>query len=103
MQLYEFFETEGCTSDDRLLTVYTIRSKHHCGPLQDTEIMLSFKECLIGARRMWLFMAGQVFFPVGETWRMYNADTQYTTEDRKEDNGQRNIFMFKFFFSGHKL
>ena len=48
-QLYKFFETEGCTSNDVLFTVYTIQIfKYkvvcHHGSLQDQEGRFSFKE-----------------------------------------------------------
>ena len=69
-QLYEFLETEGCTSNDILLTLHTIQIYKykvvgHHGPLQDQEGMLPF----FGARRMLLLMVEQVFLPTGRSGR----------------------------------
>ena len=52
--------------------------------------MLRF--CLVGAKRMLLFMVGWVFLRMGEVWLMHNVDTQYKLEGREEIKGQRKNF-----------
>ena len=42
--------------------------------------MLSLGSCLADARRL-LFMAEQVFLPMGEVWLMHNAGTQCKVGD----------------------
>ena len=48
-------------------------------------------------------MVEQVFPWIGGIWWMHNTDTQSTVEGRQEAKGQEKIFMFKFFFSCHKM
>ena len=61
------------------------------------------RSCLADARRMLLFVVGQVFLPKGEVWLMCHADTQCTVGRGKETKGQKEIFLFKFFLSCHKI
>ena len=44
---------------------------------------------------MLLFVTEPIFLLKEEAWSMHSADTQCTAEGRE---GQRKVFMFKFFF-----
>ena len=57
--------------------------------------MLVLGECCC----LWLIR----FFCGWEVWSMHYADTQCTVKGREEAKGQKKIFMFKFFFSCHKI
>ena len=54
------------------------------------------RSCLADARRMLLFVVGQVFLPKGEVWLMCHADTQCTVGRGKETKGQKEIFCLNF-------
>ena len=55
------------------------------------------KICLVGARKMVLFMVEQVFLPGEEAWWMHSINTPCTVEGREEANGHRKYLMFKTF------
>ena len=55
--------------------------------------MLCFKDCLVDAGRILLFMVEQVFLLMGEVWSMHNADTQCSVERGEEAKGQRSVFV----------
>ena len=48
-------------------------------------------------------MVKQVFPWIGGVWSMHNTDTQSTVEGREEAKGREKIFLFKFYFSCHKI
>ena len=97
-QLYKLCETEGYILNDVLLTFYTIQL--WTSWLEGCYIL---RCCLVGAKRMLLFMVGWVFLRMGEVWLMHNVDTQYKLEGREEIKGQRKMFMFKCFLSCHRI
>ena len=66
-----FFETEGCTLNEVLLTV-TQSQLRVIVPYKIKECYL-LRSCLIAGRRMLLFMAEQVFLLMGEVCMMHNA------------------------------
>ena len=54
--------------------------------------MLSLGSCLADARRL-LFMAEQVFLPMGEVWLMHNADMQFLVVKGEEAKGREKKFL----------
>ena len=51
--------------------------------------------CLVDSRKMLFFVTEPIFLLKEEAWSMHSADTQCRAEGRE---GQRKVFMFKFFF-----
>ena len=56
--------------------------------------------CLVDSRKMLFFVTEPIFLLKEEAWSMHSADTQCRAEGRE---GQRKVFMFKFFLSCHKI
>ena len=53
--------------------------------------MLSLGSCLSDAR-MLLFMAEQVFLPMGEVWLMHNADMQFLVVKEEAKGREKKFF-----------
>ena len=85
------FETEGCTLNNVLLTVYTNQIKVSSPPLTRSRRNVIFKKLSCDARIILLFMDDQIFLPIGEAWLMHIADTHCTLAERKEAKGQRKL------------
>ena len=65
----------------------------HVTPYKIKKDCFLLRSCLVGARRMLLFMIEQVFLLMGEVWLVHNADTQCTVGGRGETKGQRRSFV----------
>ena len=86
MICFLFFETHRCTSNDMLLTVYTIQICKYkvvslCDPLQDQEGMLSFKELTCWCQENVCISAD------GES--LVSGQCRFTTHSRKGRGHQR--------------
>ena len=56
--------------------------------------MLSLRSCPVGIGRMLLFMAEQVFLPMGKVCSVQNEFTQCAVLGREEAQGQRNFYVW---------
>ena len=79
----------GCILNDLLLTFYTIRSKHHCDPLQGQDGMLSFKELSCWCQEN-VAVDGWAGISANRGG-LVNTDTQCTGGRRDPAKGQRNF------------
>ena len=58
--------------------------------------MFSLRSHLLGAGRMFLLMAEQVFPLMGEVWSVYNADTQCRVGEREGQRAEENFLCLSF-------
>ena len=54
------------------------------------------RSCLVGARRMLLFMVEQVFLLMAEVWLMHNADTPCTVGEVRRPKGREEFLCLNF-------
>ena len=96
-QFSKFFETEGCTSHDVLSTVnpdLSIILVGHVKPYYIKKECYLVRSCLLGARRMLLFMVEHVFLPVGEVWLRQNAEAWCTWGEREGQRAEKNFYVY---------
>ena len=88
----------SCSLNDVLLTVHTVHIGRYSvaspWPLpRSRRRMLSLRSCHVGIGRMLLFMAEQVFLPMGKVCSVHNEFTWCTVLGTEEAKGQRNFYV----------
>ena len=91
-QLYKFFEAQGCTTNDVLVTDLSVIVAPH----KISKECHLFRSRLVDAGRTLLFMVEQILLLMGDVWFLPNADTRRSVQGERRPKGTENLCVFFF-------